>query len=88
MKPEIEELVRKALELDERDRVEVASRLLGRGEEEEDLEPKTSSRSQGPPRPRDPKRFETKVFDLGPCLLENLDDVAKVLAIAEGEAFR
>jgi hypothetical protein len=34
------------------------------------------------------KSFQTKVFDLGPCLLEDLDDVAKVLAIVEGEGFK
>ncbi len=35
--------------------------------------------------PRQSKRFETRVFDLGPCRLEDLDDVAKSLAFAEGE---
>lgn len=39
-------------------------------------------------RPRELKRFETKVFDLGPCLLKDLDDVDKALAIAEGEGFK
>jgi hypothetical protein len=38
--------------------------------------------------PRELKRFETKIFDLGPCLLEDLDDVAEVLAIVEGEGFK
>ena len=85
MKPEIEELLRKALELNERDRAEVAARLVGSAEEDEDLEASRRPRSQNP---RELKRFETKVFDLGPCRLEDLDDVAKVLAIAEGEAFK
>ena len=35
-----------------------------------------------------PERFETRTFDLGPCLLENLDDISLVLAIAEGEDYR
>lgn len=35
-----------------------------------------------------PTRFETASADLGPCLIGNIDDVADVLAIAEGEAFR
>lgn len=35
-----------------------------------------------------PTRFETASVDLGPCLIGNIDDVAEVLAIAEGEAFR
>lgn len=35
-----------------------------------------------------PERFETKTFDLGPCLLDNLDDISRVLAIAEGEAYK
>ena len=57
MKPTVEELVRKALELDEQER---AARQL----------------------------FETKVFDLGPCQVESLDDITEVLAFAEGEAFK
>lgn len=37
-----------------------------------------------------PKRapFRTKSVDLGRCLLGNVDNVAEVLAIAEGEHFR
>jgi hypothetical protein len=35
-----------------------------------------------------PERFETKTFDLGPCLLDNLDDISRVLAIAEGEDYK
>jgi hypothetical protein len=38
--------------------------------------------------PLEGKRLEPKVFDLGPCLLPDLDDISRVLAIAEGEAFR
>jgi len=37
-------------------------------------------------RPR--RRFRTQKADLGRCLVGNLDDVAGVLAIAEGEAFK
>jgi len=39
-----------------------------------------------PPRKRGP--FRTEVVDLGRCLLGNVDDVAEVLAVAEGERFR
>lgn len=70
MKPDIEELVRKALALDERDRVEVAARLLGSVEEEEDSETTGSSRSQKPSRPQ-PKRFETRIS--GQSLLEAIN---------------
>ncbi len=34
------------------------------------------------------KRHATKSVSLGRCLLENVDDVAEALAIADGEAFR
>ncbi|MFY9822056.1 MAG: hypothetical protein WAM82_11790 [Thermoanaerobaculia bacterium] len=85
MKPEIEELVRKALQLDERERAEVAARLVGGLEDEEDQDASRRYRSLDP---QGLKRFETQVFDLGPCLVQDLDDVAKVLAIVEGEAFR
>jgi hypothetical protein len=81
MRPEVEKLVRKALQLDERDRAEVAARLLHSSDEEE-----TEHRAPIPPRPRKP--FETKVFDLGPCRLDDLDDISRALAIAEGEAFK
>lgn len=81
MKPEVEKLVRKALQLDERDRAEVAARILGDSDEEE-----TEGRSPTRHRPR--QRFETKVFDLGPCQLEDLDDISRALAVAEGEAFK
>lgn len=74
MKPDVERLVRKALQLDEKDRAEVAARLLG-NVDEEDTEHRSPAR----------QRFETKVFDLGPCHLEDLDDVSRALAIAEGE---
>jgi len=78
MSPKVEELVRKALELNERDRAEVAARLVGNVEEDEDLSARSKPRPQSP---RELKRFETRVFDLGPCLIEDLDDVAKVLAV-------
>lgn len=39
-----------------------------------------------PPQRR--KRFETKAVELGRCLVGNLDDVAEVLAVAEGENFQ
>lgn len=37
-----------------------------------------------------PKRdaFQTRPVDLGRCLLDNVDNVAEVLAVAEGESFR
>ena len=34
------------------------------------------------------KPFKTRSVDLGPCLFGNLDNVAEVLAVSEGEAFR
>jgi len=37
-----------------------------------------------PPR----RRFETKTVELGRCLVGSLDDVAEVLAVAEGENFQ
>ncbi len=39
-----------------------------------------------PPRERTPVRTES--VDLGRCLLGNVDNVAEVLAVAEGESFR
>lgn len=39
-----------------------------------------------PPRRR--KSFRTESVDLGRCLLANVDDVAGVLAVAEGEWYR
>ena len=33
------------------------------------------------------KRYQTAAVDLGRCLVGNLDDVAEVLAVAEGESF-
>jgi hypothetical protein len=39
-----------------------------------------------PPKQAEP--FQTRSMDLGRCLLDNLDDIAEVLAIAEGEDFR
>lgn len=40
----------------------------------------------GPPRPAEP--YRTPAVALGRCLTGNVDDVAEVLAVAEGEAFR
>ena len=40
----------------------------------------------GPVRKR--KLFQTRSVDLGPCRTGNVDNVAEVLAIAEGESFR
>jgi predicted transcriptional regulator len=37
-------------------------------------------------RPRPP--FRTEAVDLGRCLQGNVDNVAEVLAVAEGESFR
>ncbi len=34
------------------------------------------------------KKYQTPVVDLGRSLVGNLDDVAEVLAIAEGESFQ
>ena len=39
-----------------------------------------------PPKKRKP--FRTRPMDLGRCLIDNLDNIAEVLAIAEGEDFR
>ena len=39
----------------------------------------------GPARKR--KTFQTRSVDLGPCRTANVDNVAEVLAIAEGETF-
>ncbi len=44
-------------------------------------------RSQTSP-PLELKSFQTKVLDLGPCLLEDLDNIAKVLAIFEREGIK
>ena len=43
-------------------------------------------RMTGPARKR--KRFQTRSVDLGPCRIANVDNVAEVLAVAEGESFR
>jgi predicted transcriptional regulator len=37
---------------------------------------------------RKPPEFRTRAVDLGRCLAGAVDDVADVLAIAEGESFR
>jgi hypothetical protein len=39
-----------------------------------------------PPGPRPP--FRTSTFDGGRCLLDNVDNVAEVLALAEGENYK
>jgi hypothetical protein len=39
-------------------------------------------------RPQPRKPFQTRVLPLGSCLSGNLDNIAEVLAIAEGEQFR
>jgi hypothetical protein len=39
-----------------------------------------------PPEKTEP--FRTRPMDLGRCLIDNVDDIAEVLAIAEGEAYR
>lgn len=44
------------------------------------------SRKAEPKRARTP--YRTPTVDLGPCLVPSLDNVAEVLAIAEGEAYR
>lgn len=38
--------------------------------------------------PRKPPEFRTRAVDLGRCLVGAVDDVAEVLAIADGESFR
>jgi hypothetical protein len=43
-------------------------------------------RLEAPSRPR--KRYRTKAVSLGGCLLPNVDNVAEVLEIIEGEDFR
>jgi hypothetical protein len=40
----------------------------------------------GPVRKR--KIFQTRSIDLGPCRTANVDNIAEVLAVAEGESFR
>jgi hypothetical protein len=37
---------------------------------------------------RKPPPFQTRSVDLGRCFLGNVDNVAEVLAIAEGESYR
>lgn len=43
-------------------------------------------RMAAPPRKQAP--FRTEPVDLGRCLLGNVDNVAEVLAVAEGDSFR
>ena len=38
--------------------------------------------------PRRRKRFRTKSLSLGKCLVPSLDNISRVLAIAEGETFK
>ena len=38
--------------------------------------------------PKKKKPFQTRSMNLGRCLIDNLDNIAEVLAIAEGEDFR
>lgn len=42
---------------------------------------------QASPRP-EPARFETRGVDLGRCLVPSLDNIAEVLALAEGEDYK
>jgi hypothetical protein len=39
-----------------------------------------------PPRKR--TRFQTRAVDLGRCLLGNVDNVAEILAVAEGDSYK
>jgi hypothetical protein len=39
-------------------------------------------------KPAERPRFETKILSSSPCLLDNVDNTAEVLAIAEGEAYK
>ena len=38
--------------------------------------------------PAPPPAFHTEPVSLGRCLVGNLDDIAEVLALVEGDAFR
>ncbi len=40
----------------------------------------------GPAKKR--KRFQTRSVDLGSCRTANVDNVAEILSVAEGESFR
>ena len=44
------------------------------------------ARLQDPPKQR--KQFRTRTVSLGACRMGSLDDVAEVLAVAEGDSFR
>ena len=37
---------------------------------------------------KSPRAYKTKAVSLGGCLLGNVDDVAEVLAVAEGDSFK
>jgi len=39
-------------------------------------------------RPKKSKPFRTRTFDVGQALLDNVDNVAEVLAIIEGDAYK
>jgi hypothetical protein len=39
-------------------------------------------------RPEQRKKYSTQPIDMGRALIGNIDDIADVLAIAEGEAFK
>jgi hypothetical protein len=45
------------------------------------------ARMNAPP-PATRKPFRTRAVSLGRCLIGNVDNVAEVLAVAEGEAFK
>jgi hypothetical protein len=38
--------------------------------------------------PKKQKPFRTETFDAGPQLIDNLDNIAEVLAIIEGDAYK
>ncbi len=39
-------------------------------------------------KPKPKKRFRTQVVDVGAVFIDNIDNIAEVLAIAEGEAYK
>ncbi len=39
-------------------------------------------------KPKPKKRFRTRVVDVGAVFIDNIDNIAEVLAIAEGEAYK
>jgi hypothetical protein len=38
--------------------------------------------------PKKRSYFRTRAVDLGPCRANNVDDIAEILAVAEGESFK